>query len=162
MVLHREENFCLRIGRGGGWESFIFNSDDAIFPISFFSCQFHGGELYHNDGNVYYTNCLFERVFFSTQSEDDLSATFDVTLENSLFWCGSRFGLQEYVTVVDCGLLEDNMFDRAGIGPSAGMSNSYNGYVTNFSYLTPFGPGSILLTNSFLDRATRQLLCGNQ
>jgi hypothetical protein len=119
-------------------------------PVSFQDCQFLGGEIYLNKPSTYFTNCLFDRVYFQTLNSSGKYA--DLTMQNNLFR-GGYCGLTRLGTSTNVWRFYDNLFDNTTITQrvNAVVIHDYNAYVTNCSRLTNTAANDIILTSTSLD-----------
>jgi alpha-tubulin suppressor-like RCC1 family protein len=121
-------------GVSGGSAGYVFNFQD---------CQFAGSGFYVERPGVAITNSLFERVYVDI---DDASQEPSHYLYNNLFIGGTLTG---YPNDPATWLIKDNFFDRTTISATLdGVTHGYNGYVTNYSRLTPNQSSDVVLTNS--------------
>jgi len=117
-------------------ESEHFKAYGDSISIYFADCQFHGGKIFSYSPTLYFTNCLFERVY--TDIDDDLEGVpMNPVLRNNLFF-GGTFFFNHYNG--GYWLFRDNMFDHAAITQGGTIDNDYDGYVTGSAVITNTGP----------------------
>jgi len=124
------------------------NGYTCIHELTIEDCQVRGGVLFlspNSSTNYTYTfwNNLFERVGLNFRPYA-VGAT--IQFRNNLFF-GGALGIES----ADANFyLFDDLFDQAGISadtPSA-IHHDYNGYITNFDRLTPYGLNDVVITNA--------------
>jgi hypothetical protein len=110
--------------------------------ITFRDNSFHGGTFVALQIPINVTNSLFERVKF-TLSNAKHSAERAKFINNLFF--GGTLPCSSQTTSTN------NFFDRTTISGGVG---DYNGYITNFSRLTPNGAHDVILTNLLYQTGT--------
>ena len=107
--------------------------------------QFRGGTFSATPGNIYFTNCLWERASVNLQPISS-----GLGFYNNLFRGGAlTFTINATNPPV---IARDNLFDRTTVTTNSytGLyfSSSYNGYVTNCTMLQRSSGNDRILTNS--------------
>ncbi len=128
-----------------GGNGYHFNANYLFISttFSFQDCQFGGGSFNGAGCGISITNCLFDRV--KAVLDDGGTGDWPIYSYNNLYRGGTLT-----VSVGGVGAwLKDNLFDKTTLGGgSFGLIHDYNGYVTNYSRLSPNGTHDKILTNS--------------
>jgi len=127
---------------GSGWH--VNGYYGASGNSRFTDCQFHGSGIEVLNANFFFTNCLFEAVWFYLE---DATGPLNLTFQNNLFYGGVATNWIEHV---DSGTwrFRDNLFYKTRMSGDYPVDGDYNAYLTNFSTLPSIGTHDLVLTNS--------------
>lgn len=117
-------------------------SNETVFPVSAFGCQFYSGRVGAEQPEMDMTNNLFRRtaVFLKDNSGNN------VNFYNNLFESGSLTMRHDHGSTWS---FSDNLFDETAISQDNPLDLSqYNGFVSNYNRLNPTNAHDVIVRYS--------------